>query len=270
MKKINFAIAIMVFVPGLLLGQESYFRFSLGYGFPASSHLIGTNSTYNSGTSSSSSTEQGVYGSFGSGVTFNASYGQMFSKNLGMDIGIQYLWGKTYSDTYSSSTSSSNASMYANGLLLTPSLVMTVGEGKVVPYLKAGFCVGLITAKEQTANKTSFGTSPQTVEIVREYSGGLSMGFRGSIGLDFRAAKGINFFTEIMLTSMSYYPNQSEVTSYKVNGVDQPSQHLKTTYKESVTSSSTSGTTSEALQVSMPLDNISLNAGIRVRLKSKA
>lgn len=271
-------IAILVLIPGLIHGQNSYLRFSVGYGFPAASQALSSNSTFNSTNTDYTSIEQGIYGTLGSGLVFNAAYGHLYSRNLGLDVALQYLSGRTYESSSTSSGVNSNSTLNttisASGYTFRPSLVMTTGEGKVKPYLKAGLTIGMIQATSDSRYSYTFTGTQNNQEAHTEITGGLSFGYHGALGFDFGLSEKVNFFTEVMLTSLSYYPDQREVTSVKLNGVEQPSQHSKTIYKESITRSSSSplpapGSTTESLQVSIPLSSISINAGIRIKLKSK-
>ena len=273
MKKIALSATLLALTSSMVLGQSSYFRFSVGYGIPAATEQLATKGIFTSTQSGFSGTEEGVYGSLGSGVVLNAAYGRMFSKNAGMDINMQYLLGKTYEGGFSSTGTNSSSTISTNGFLLSPCVVLTTGEGKLKPYTKFGFSVGLINAVQKSKISPTTGTTSQTTEIRTEIGGGVSFGFQGGFGIDFGLSEKVNFFTEVVLTSMSFYPNESKVTEFKVDGVDQASMHRTTLYKESVTISSTapapSGSTREALQISAPLSSLCLNAGIRLRLKSK-
>jgi hypothetical protein len=242
MKKSMFSITLLFLASTLLFAQESYFKFSMGYGLPAGTQMLAEKSTFTSTYSSSSGTEKGVYGSYGSGLAFNASFGRMFSKNIGLDFNLQYLPGKKYDGSYSYTahnydgsiaSTSSETSTYARALLFSPALVVAGAEGKVKPYAKIGFVVG--TAKIVSESKYASTTtgSPSTVNQTKgELTGGLSVGVRGGGGLDFGISKKVNFFTEVIFTSMSYYPKNGEVTENKINGVNQPPTPKVTFTKE--------------------------------------
>src|SRR6267154_2762548 len=198
-----------------LFGQSSCLKFAIGYGLPAGSQLLGENSSSHNIFSSGSYTanEKGIYGSLGSGFVVNASYGHMYSKNIGLDISLQYLAGRKYVSNNSSTyvdfnntvtTSSNESSIGAQGLLFSPAVVFSAGDGSIRPYTKIGLVIGSMKfATEEQAHYTN-----QSLEMKTEFKGGLSFGFRGGVGLDFSASKKISFFTEVMFTSMSYYPHE--------------------------------------------------------------
>jgi hypothetical protein len=105
---IIFMIIQMLVFYGKLQAQEdqpvskptsSYFRFGLGYGFPSGSQLLGVNSTSTTTNRSYSSKQEGIYGSLGLGFTYNSSFLHMYSENIRLDLGLQYVWGKKYEST---------------------------------------------------------------------------------------------------------------------------------------------------------------------------
>jgi hypothetical protein len=279
MKKTMLSISIIVLWANLLFAQESYFKFSMGYGLPSGSQLLAEKSSYTtSSTGSMYSTAKGVYGSYGSGLAFNASFGRMFSKHFGLDFTLRYLPGKKYdgSDSYTytnydgtTGRMSSSTSSYARALLFSPTLMVAGGEGKVRPYAKIGFAVG--TAKilsESRSSNTTVGSTPYASEIKTEMSGGLSFGFKGGAGLDFGVSRRVSFFTELMFTSMSYYPKRGEVTENKINGVSQPATPIITFKEQTSFTNSNPNPGTEQLRFSVPMGSLCMNVGLKIRLSS--
>jgi hypothetical protein len=278
MKKTLLSIIVIVLCANLLFAQESYFKFSMGYGLPSGSQLLAEKSSFTTNsTGSMSGTAKGVYGSYGSGLAFNASFCRMFSSHFGLDLNLLYLPGKKYDggDSYTypnydgtTGRMSSSTSSYARALLFSPTLVVAGGEGKVRPYAKIGFAVG--TAKilsEFRSGYSSVGSAPSVSETKTELTGGLSFGFKGGAGLDFGVSKRVSFFTELMFTSMSYYPKKGEVTENKINGVSQPATPI-VTFKEQTSYNSNSNPGTEQLRYSVPLGSLCMNVGLKIRLSS--
>ncbi|MBK5277425.1 MAG: hypothetical protein JJE09_01040 [Bacteroidia bacterium] len=245
--------------------SSSYFRFGFGYGFPSASQMLGANSTYTSSTMSSTSREEGVYGSLGSGFTFNSSYVHMYSKNIGLDVSLQYLWGKKYESTSTSSfegtTNTYKSKISSRGLLFGPSLIAMIGEGKVKPYVQVGLTLGNVKVSGEAGSANFKSTT--------EYRGGLSIGFKGGFGIDVPIGEKTNFFTELVFTSMSYYPKEGTAT-YS-NGSSQQkiafAREVTSTYNFSSPSNPDS---SKELRMSMPFGSIALNVGLKLLLKKKA
>jgi len=279
MKKIMLSISIIVLWANLLFAQESYFKFSMGYGLPSGSQLLAEKSSFTtSSTGSMYSTAKGVYGSYGSGLALNASFGRMFSSHFGLDLNLLYLPGKKYdgSDSYTypnydgtTGRISSSTSSYARALLFSPTLVVAGGEGNVRPYAKIGFAVG--TAKilsESGSRYTSVGSTPFTSETKTELTGGVSFGFKGGAGLDFGISKRVSFFTELMFTSMSYYPKKGEVTENKINGVSQPATPIVTFKEQTTYTNNNPNPGTEQLRYSVPLGSLCMNVGLKIKLSS--
>ena len=279
MKKIFFTVLLTIL--GMTFqswAQESAFQFSVGYGFPSGSQKITEESVYTSSGTTASSTASGVYGSYGSGTNVSASFTRMFSKHMGLDLSASYLFGKEYSarDNFSSTSSSSTSTFLSSssGLYFSPTLVLQAGESKVKPYMKMGFALGFVSldGSSQSTNVSSGTTQVSTMKI--ELSGGTSFGFRGGFGLSFEGTKKVGFFTELLLTSMTYYPNEGALTESTLNGVDQLAgmsvSSKQTIFKTELTSSSASvpnpAQPSQAIQPSFALGSISINAGMKIRL----
>jgi opacity protein-like surface antigen len=243
----------------------SYFRLGVGYGFPSASQMLGVNSTYTSSTTSSTSKEEGVYGTLGSGFTFNSSYVHMYSKNIGLDINLQYLWGKKYESTTTSSyegisSVTYESKVYSRGIIFGPSLIAMVGEGKVKPYIQVGIAMGKM--------KVTSEMSATNFNVKSEYQGGLSIGFKGGFGIDAPISENAKFFSEFIFLGMSYYPKEETTTSS--NGPSQP----KTEFEREVTSTysfsnPTNSNPTKALRESMPFGSVSINVGLKLLLKRK-
>lgn len=244
---------------------SSYFRFGLGYGFPSASQMVGVNSTYASSATSSTSKMEGVYGSLGSGFTFNSSYVHMYSKNIGLDVNLQYLWGKQYESTSAGSYDgianvSYESKIYSRGILFGPSLIAMVGEGKVKPYVQVGITMGRMKVISEM-KATNFNSTS-------EYNGGLSIGFKGGFGIDVPISENAKFFSEFIFIGMSYYPKEESTTPSS-----EPIQS-KTEFVREVTSSysvstATNSNSNKELRESIPFGSVSINVGLKLLLKRK-
>ena len=279
MKKICF-ISLLA-IPGVVIqsrAQESSIQFSVGYGFSSGSQKISEESVYMSSATAGSSTTSGIYGSYGAGTNVSASFTRMFSKHMGLDLSASYLFGKEYiaknTFTSSSSSSTSTSSASSTGFFLSPTLVLQAGEGKMKPYMKMGFALGFVSldGSNKSTNVSSGTTQVSSMKV--ELSGGTSFGFRGGFGVSFEGTKKVGFFTELLLTSMTYYPLEGKLAESTLNGVDQlpsiPVSAKQTVYKTEITSNSTSlpatSQPSEVIQPSFALGSISVNVGMKIRL----
>jgi hypothetical protein len=245
--------------------SSSYFRFGVGYGFPSGSQLLGVNSTSTSTNTSYTSKQEGIYGSLGSGFTFNSSYLHMYSKNIGLDLGLQYVWGKKYESTSSSSgqnnTYTEKNKIYSRGLLFGPSLIVMMGENKVRPYVQIGITAGSIKVHGED--------SYSNFKTTTEYYGGISIGFKGGFGIDAPISENAKFFTECVFTSMSYYPKKGTIT-YSDGSPQQKVEFEKDiTYNVSNSNPNPAPNTQKELRSSLPFGSIALNIGLKLQLKKK-
>jgi hypothetical protein len=266
-------LGLIVSIPSL--AQYSAVQFSVGYGFPSASRRLET--SYSS--TATGSTETGVFGSYGSGVTITGSFTRMFNDNIGIDVAANYLIGKEYDGTSSSgstgfSFSSSNTTS-AKGLFFSPALVIEASGDKIKPYVKAGFVLGFMSITRTSDNKSVAGGITQTSHLKGELTGGPPFGFRGGIGISTGGSGKTKFFSEIIFTSMSYYPAKGELVESSVNGVDQltslPVSSKQTNFVDSISNNFASppnpNEPSESIAESFPMGSISINVGIRFMLK---
>lgn len=246
--------------------SSSYFRFGLGYGFPSGSQLLGVNSTSTSSNTSYTYKQEGIYGSLGSGFSFNSSYLHMYSKNIGLDLNLQYLWGKKYESSESSSgmfgTYSYESKIYSRGFLFGPSLVVMIGENKVKPYVQVGVTAGSIKTYGEEGD-TNYKRST-------EYFGGLSFGFKGGFGIDAPISENAKFFTEVVFTSMSYYPKKGTIT-YSNGTPQEKVEFVKDmSYNISNSNPNPAANSRKELRSSLPFGSMALNIGFKLQLKKKA
>src|SRR5690606_19357864 len=75
-----------------------------------------------------------------------------------------------------------------------------------------------------------------------KYKGGISVGLRGAVGASVVLNRKFSFFSEIMFTGMNYYPKESQIVRYTINGEDRMSSltenSRKTVYVKSVNNDS--------------------------------
>ena len=216
-----------------------FFSVNGGYNFSSASQNLSSNSTRTSNSSSSSTvrTEALIEGSYGKGFNFGGAVGYMFNKNIGAELGINYLVGgeitgsrvennsgASFSDNYISEGKSS-----AKMLQFRPTIILSAGLDKINPYAKFGILIGSGSI-EQSTNGTSksinsFGgstiTNSSTSDSTFKADGGTAIGFHSALGLSLNVNKNMSIFVELNMVNMSYAPTKGTQTSYNVNGVDQ-------------------------------------------------
>jgi hypothetical protein len=288
---------IFLFVAGWQIAYpQAYIKLSVGYGVPSSSQKMGTNSSFIYDRKTNPETgflepeyrtrEEDVYGSYGSGYMVTGSFGYMFTQHLGVDLGLRYQHGKSYKtldaqediiDGVVVEYSRYHNSSYGRSIMATPSLVLTTGDGMFSPYLMAGPVFGKTTVWTETENyELSDEMATESSEIRHEKaSGGISIGISGTAGVRFRLTERVNLFGEVSFTGVNYYPKESEITKYTVNGEDKLStlsvRDKKSVFVKRLTSQTgdpakSSDDPTEALRYSTPFSSVGFNVGVRVSM----
>lgn len=276
------------------LAQAQTFKFSVGYGVPWISQQIGTNSTTANSTTldpltgaeipRTTNSTKTVKGSYGAGWNVSGAFGYKLSEHLGLELGISYLAGKAYttqsffSDTrldvltsYSHEVESSKS----RAILFTPTLKFMTQQRKFTPYFLAGPVLGKINFHRELERSTEESGTIVTEFRNTKFTGGLAIGFRGAVGVSVILNKKVSIFSEIVFTGMNYYPKESEIKRYIVNGEDKLSTLTgnvrKTIYVDKVESDSQASNpeNSPGRSVRFPLSmsSLSANVGILVNLQ---
>jgi hypothetical protein len=231
-----------------------YISGSLGYGSSASSEALNYNSTldYNTGNTIR---QEGIYGSFGSGVKFNGNLGFLVSDNFGAELGLTYLFGNKYNaKTIIRSTSTVYATLTnelsADGIIITPAMKIQTSSQSLNPYMKFGLVIGIISVAG--TNVFISGTTSETYELT--FTNDLSFGYSASAGIDYQISNDISFFGELSLISLSVNPSKLESSS----GGKTTTTYYKTSWDETDINTDTAQP--------FPFSSIGLNVGIKLNL----
>lgn len=224
--KITIAMLVML-ISSSSQAQNLYFGFGSAFNLSAGSFFLGSTDYTNNNGVTTYKRNKGK-GSLGRGLQFDAFGGYMLNKNVSAELGLAYLSGfanksKDISNTSNYSRESNNA-LKGTSIRVIPSLKFSNGEGKLKPYCKAGLLIGVIskfTITEESSETYFMSPNMNAVsEQKTEFSGGMSFGFSGSLGVDIKIAEKMNFFAEIQMISHDYAPKRAEITKYVVNGED--------------------------------------------------
>lgn len=276
-------ILFLILFPGTILctAQGLYLKVSGGVSSPAGSQTLLEEYTIRPRPDQSTNTKtKSINGSYGAGVNINTSVGYKLSPFIGVDLNVNYFSGKKYS-SYSSATTANqdeielNQTIRGKGLFLSPTIMLMAGTGKVRPYSNIGVVFGKAKTFNDTHAELSQENNTTEYDAQRETTGNLSFGFRGGAGIDFNITKNISLFSEAIFTSMSFYPEESNYTSYIFNGEDQLDElttyQKKIVYKDEFTTNNTQYDETEPkeeLRSPLPFSNIAFNLGIKVKLGS--
>lgn len=275
MKKIIIIKTIIALAITLLsintFAQSFYAKLNGGYNWGIASNLGQRNSNQIGNTTS----YEKVNLSFGKGINIVGAAGYMFNKNIGAELGINYLIGGT-SETSSKSSnfnSSSNNIYYYSSTLLNfiPSIIISPGFEKINPYAKIGLSLGIATMTIKNESSSTTGNSTNSTYETALLNGGIAIGLVSALGTTYELNKNISLFGEINISTLSYSPTKGETTEYKENGVDRLFT-LKTVDK--VTEYTDSYSTDSSLQtdvnnprkstpISIPFSSLGINIGVK-------
>ena len=251
--------------------QSTYITAYCGYGLNIASASRGSDIT---AVSSTSSTNEEVHGSYGKGLNFGLALAYMFSKNIGTEVGFQYLVGSpiqiSYTDNINTPSSLQTDKFRVNMLRIIPSAIIAVGEGKYIPYAKVGIAIGVLG---KAINTNTGQNGHNTSENVWEYTGGTGIGFASSLGI--RMGKGrISLFGEIAMIGQSWAPTKKIQITSTQNGVDQlpnmTTYQKETNYVESYTYTNPNtslvdpNSPQQSSKIYIPMSSWGGNIGLRI------
>jgi hypothetical protein len=289
MKKTLSSILLIILVSGASSGQGIYLRAGGGYGLPIATSPMGEKYQHNNINGVNTYSTRIVTGSFGSGMNFNFAVGYKFNENFIFEINSQYLIStkyKTY-DNYSytnvdySYVDNYTTTNSAKALFLNPSFVFSAGFGKAAPYGRFGFIIG---SPKVSGSELAYynGDGVDSVASKWEYTKGISLGFQGAIGMNWKLTEKLDFYTEINYVSMTYYPGEynliQDISSNGYNTTDNlpniPLSQKKTIYKKEFDPNANNINNGDKPYLSLPeatpFSSISLQVGIRFSLWKKS
>jgi hypothetical protein len=203
---------------------QIYVRANVGYNLPMNSSLIGVEEHYDNVSDEYRLT--GVYGSYGTGFSANIAFGGGFKSGIvGYDIEVGYLMGKTHKteEVYESTNYNANNQFTrkAKSIQIAPSITFTGGTGNFHPFARMGPVIALTTVVEHADYDNTY-SNQWTQEY--KYSGGISLGFKGVLGIGYSLNESLDLFTELDFIAMAYSPKKREITEYTVMGEDRRDQ----------------------------------------------
>jgi len=208
MKK-NLLLIIALFV-ATTMSAQFYAGLGLGYGLGASKRVNGTKID---GTKTTN-----IYGSYGQGFNTTLKLGFMFNDNMGLELGVSYLFGAAQTkDDHQDYLETAKS----NGLRLMPQLVYKLDNGF---YGRFGVIIPVLGKTVITEKDDKYTVAPGVTvvkETEMETHGSFSIGFAGAIGYNFALSDNMNLFGEIEYIGLSIKSGSAEYTKYEVGGKDQ-------------------------------------------------
>lgn len=254
--------------------SQLHIRANIGYNLPLGSQVIGVNSEGSYDQSGYDGSNENVYGSYGSGLSFHAAVGGTILGSFGFDIEAGYLMGKKHTAKYYyydgevNYTTTRETENHSRSFQFSPSVTMAAGSGNIQPYVRMGPVLAL-TKLNYTSSEVEVNDGIVMFETEEKgtIKGDLSIGLKGVVGVIFNGTKKIQFFSELSFVSMSYSPKEGEITSYTVDGEDaldtlEP-EDRNTKYEDKVNYDDQG----VALKEKFAMGSFGIQAGVRFMLK---
>ena len=222
-------------------GQSYYVKATAGYSFPLAAYSMGVNSLSVERMETDPTTghvvpkgflikEEGVTGTLNAGPTASATIGYQLADNASVEVDVGYVSGNQYEvvseerqmlDGEIQYAISDFRSWRASNAFISPSFVLTTGEGLLKPYLKAGPLLALARVTEKSRSLSEQDNNPELTQTEQQYSGNIALGLRGTAGLEMRLNEKMSIFSEVVFLGMQYAPKEMQMLRYEVNGEDQ-------------------------------------------------
>jgi outer membrane protein W len=217
--------------------------------------------------SATTSTQEIAKINLGQGFNAGATFGYMFNKNIGLELGANYLMSsKTNTTNTSYSGDYRNNEISAKMIQIKPTIVFRGGYDKINPYAKLGMVIGSGKMILEGDSKDGGDTYNTTLEL----NEGTPIGFQGSLGTLYKINEKFSLFAELDLISLSYAPKRGEYTKFIVNGADVLSsmsvENKEIEFVDSFTNtgvSSPSTQPSKAPKVPFSFSSFGLNIGLQ-------
>jgi opacity protein-like surface antigen len=259
MKKLLFSSALLAgsIATSAQDGKGLYFSLNTGYNFSNASGDLGynvmdvitttTSDQYTTTTTTYTQNEM-IKGSLGKGINIGGAVGYMFHKNIGLELGLNYVIGRKYNFNNGYGLNEEKKEISASMLHIKPTIVLnTPLNTKLSAYAKFGLTIGagsIITDNEKRDQSNlgnvlipiSNGISTQIYSLkkiteTKKLHGDMALGFHAALGAAYSIDKNWSAFAEINMVNLSYAPSKATVTAHNVDGKDRVNE-LATFYKE--------------------------------------
>lgn len=224
------------------------------------------------------------YFSPGSGAFTHLGIGYQINDvfRLGLDVGYQFYSTSTVRSLYSTRidtvdfTFESSRTLISNSFLITPEITFMLPIEYITrPYLRFGFplILGVIQEKNSVVLPNS-GNFFDVIESQTNYTGRLSLGISGAVGVEWSLDDKFFIFTEIRALGANFSPRRSELVFYEVNGNGELNQFSRfereTMYDRNIRITDQdeiiANEPSRALPFSLPFNHIGISIGLTIQL----
>jgi hypothetical protein len=274
MKKKYLSTVLIAFAIGLftnnIYAQGAYIDFNAGYGFSMSSQNIEWLDFYNYTIGNNSFTNEQVNVSLGKGFSVGGTFGYMFNKNIGAELGVSYLIGGKSKAQDNYTNGKTDYTLSSKMLRINPSIVISSGFNGINPYAKFGLIIGSGSIMYEYNDNDDV-----DIEIIKmKMNGGLALGLSSSIGVLFNLNDKMSFFGELNMINLSYAPTKGEITEATFNGTDglpnmttsEKEIEFVDSYTYNINNPPSDSQPRKELKHKMPFGSFGINFGLKIGL----
>lgn len=206
----------------------------------------------------------------GQGFSTQFAAGYMFKPNFGVELGLAFHQGASFSSTSKGYESSFKATFQSDFYLINPSLVFALPQKNFQAYTKFGPLIGFGSIYQSIEDRER-GFFESDLEVDIEASGGFFYGAHAAVGIDYKLTDRLAFFSELNLRLAAYSPKEGEVTKYRLDGQNQlnnlsdSERYIRYVDQVDYNQSSPPDEPSKALGSAFSLSSIGLQLGLRYR-----
>lgn len=214
--------------------------------------------------------EEAVGVSYGKGANVGLDFGYMFNKNVGVELGVDYLkGGKTEVTEKWNDGETEKYEIYGQMLLVQPKIVIKANPSTITPYAKFGLAIGAMPKTTEDYTNT-WNNNVYTEKY--EMDGGMAVGVTGALGFDYSLNSNMAIFTELRSMAMSYSPKKGTYTEANFNGTSELNEangwqydDIHYEYVDQVNPGDNTGssTATKLTKISLPFSNVGINLGFK-------
>jgi len=260
-----FALSLNLFAQGLYIKAGGAYNFPLAtQGIKISESIFDSEGFYNLTTNSNGiQTIEAVSVSLANGFNFGGAAGYLFSKTIGLEVGVSYTKGNTFKTERIYRNRTSTTEISGNMLHITPALIITGDFEKFNPFVRIGAIIGFgsVTYNEKQISNNN----ERKLELI--FDNGFAMGGNAAAGISYRLTESLSISGEINFASLSFAPTEGEIVSITDNGEEVESEYpkIKLVEKYSMINYNDNPETVEMLQEKYPFSSLGLGLNVIYR-----
>jgi hypothetical protein len=173
----------------------------------------------------SNTVTENIKAHLGTGLPLGIAGGYKFDRHYGVEFGIDYFQGFSTKKTDMNNGDAMTTKISASMISLNPSFKMSVSCGPVEPFARIGPEIGIQNNYRTLMTGTTYmfksTQAAQSGEMVTRDYGGIALGIKAAVGVEYPVTKLIAVFAEVQGRAISFAPKHGKITKYTVDGADQ-------------------------------------------------